>query len=159
MSWKCYEPINYKLQIQIGVHYWFMACSCLRFKKYTRATPVQLWIKKYDTSRGQLNTLQMPVSVIWEHVRENTFLSKLCIGSKLFYTVKNWSSSFFNNVNLRLTVFSFTSAKLVWQQSHYAKLKKYWIIYLESYVFANSLSRNIFREIAKKKELKSSKYL
>lgn len=108
--------------------------------------------KKYDTSRGQLNTLQMPVSVIWEHVRENTFLSKLCIGSKLFYTVKNWPSSFFNNVNLRLTVFSFTSAKLVLQQSHYAKLKKYWIIYLESYVFANSLSRNIFREIAKKKK-------
>lgn len=68
-----------------------------------------------------------------------------------FYTEKNWPSSFFNNVNLRLTVFSFTSAKLVWQQSHYAKLKKYWIIYLESYVFANSLSRNIFREIAKKK--------
>lgn len=99
----------------------------------------------------------MPVSVIWEHVRENTFLSKLCIGSKLFYTEKNWPSSFFNNVNLRLTVFSFTSAKLVLQQSHYAKLKKYWIIYLESYVFANSLSRNIFREIAKKKGIEKFK--
>lgn len=130
-----------------------MVCSCLRFKKCTRATLVQLWIKNIDTSRGQLETLLTLVSVIGEHVRENTFLIKLWLSSKPLYSEKKWPSSFFNNVNLRVTVFSFSSAKLVLQQSHYAKLKKYLIIFKESYVFANSLPRNILWEIAPKNVL------
>lgn len=41
----------------------------------------------------------MLVFVILEYVRENIFLSKLCIGSKFFYIEKNWFFLFFNNVN------------------------------------------------------------